>query len=246
MEEGFIGALLGAVGGIAPAMSRSSKESENKSIVPLIAAGRYDDVIAGANVGLQTGALTKEQYDQVKERADVLNGLRDQHRGLLSKLGNYVESVKGGVEAGAETLKTLRTIKDFSENLDKTPVDKSLSPYEQKLNKRAELGGIVSQALKTPVAQDAMSVLEDSLKENDKMGDTYRFVKNFNESMNSSVNAVMKQLPKGGLTKSKQRAALQLQADAYENLAVQYFSIQQIQENMQNTAGERASATMRI
>ena len=107
MEEGFIGALLGAVGGIAPAMSRSSKESENKSIVPLIAAGRYDDVIAGANVGLQTGALTKEQYDQVKERADVLNGLRDQHRGLLSKLGNYVESVKGGVEAGAETLKTL-------------------------------------------------------------------------------------------------------------------------------------------
>lgn len=79
LEEGLIGTILGAFGGFA-----NSRQKENKSIIPLIANGDYESVIAGAKLARQKDAISQEQYDGIVDRATKLNDLRNKNRKLFN------------------------------------------------------------------------------------------------------------------------------------------------------------------
>lgn len=86
LEEGTIGAILGAFGGFA-----NSRTKEDNSIIPYIASGEFDSLAAGAKMAAKQGAITQEQYDGVMERATTLNDLYKQSKALFNEAMMYTE-----------------------------------------------------------------------------------------------------------------------------------------------------------
>lgn len=109
LEEGAIGAIVGAFGGFV-----HSKTKEDSSIVPYIASGEYESLLAGMNAALQKGAITQEQYDGIKQRADDLKHIYDTDRNLFAQVAQY--SDKDQMEISEGLLKNLRDQDEYIQN----------------------------------------------------------------------------------------------------------------------------------
>ena len=109
LEEGAIGAIIGAFGGFV-----HSKTKEDSSIVPYIASGEYESLLAGMNAALQKGAITQEQYDGIKQRADALKNIYDTDRNLFAQVAQY--SDKDQMEISEGLLKNLRDQDEYIQN----------------------------------------------------------------------------------------------------------------------------------
>lgn len=101
LEEGAAGAIAGLFGGFV-----HSRVKEDRSIIPFIASGEYDSLVAGMNMALQKGAITKEQYDGLANRAETLNTIYNNNRDLFAKVASYDK--KDQMEISEGVLKQLR------------------------------------------------------------------------------------------------------------------------------------------
>lgn len=111
LEEGTIGAILGAFGGFA-----NSRTKEDNSIIPYIASGEFDSLAAGAKMAAKQGAITQEQYDGVMERATTLNDLYKQSKALFNEAMMYTEP-NDQVQVASSLLEKLRNQQDYIQNL---------------------------------------------------------------------------------------------------------------------------------
>ena len=103
LEEGTIGAILGAFGGFA-----NSRRKENESIIPFIANGDFETLKAGAALAKAKGAISQEQYDGIMERANALNELHNEN----SEVFNDIKSIAVGSEQLDATNKALQVLRD--------------------------------------------------------------------------------------------------------------------------------------
>lgn len=109
LEEGAIGAIIGAFGGFV-----HSRTKEDSSIIPYIASGEYESLLAGMNAALQKGAITQEQYDGVKQRADALKQIYDTDKNLFAQVTQYAD--KDQMEISEGLLKNLRNQDEYIQN----------------------------------------------------------------------------------------------------------------------------------
>lgn len=109
LEEGAIGAIVGAFGGFV-----HSRTKEDSSIIPYIASGEYESLLAGMNAALQKGAITQEQYDGVKQRADALKQIYDTDKNLFAQVTQYAD--KDQMEISEGLLKNLRNQDEYIQN----------------------------------------------------------------------------------------------------------------------------------
>ena len=112
LEEGAAGAILGAFGGFV-----QSRQKENRSIIPFIAAGEIEALTAGANVALSKGAITQEQYDGIMGRAKALSDLRSANNDLFARVIRYDDSRQQ--EISEKVLTALRDQEDFATDANK-------------------------------------------------------------------------------------------------------------------------------
>lgn len=109
LEEGAAGAIAGLLGGFV-----HSKVKEDRSIVPFIASGEYESLMAGMNMALTKGAITQQQYDGIKSRAEVLNTLYTDNKDLFARVASY--DPKNQMEISEAVLKQLRNQDDYIQN----------------------------------------------------------------------------------------------------------------------------------
>lgn len=84
LEEGAVGAIIGALGGVIHAHSK-----EDRSIIPFIAAKEFDSLNAGLNMAKAKGAISDTQYEEVKKRIDALTVLRKENDDLFSLAASF-------------------------------------------------------------------------------------------------------------------------------------------------------------
>lgn len=148
LEEGLIGTVLGAFGGFV-----NSRQKENKSIIPLIANGDYESVIAGAKLARQKDAISQEQYDGIVDRATKLNDLRNKNR----KLFNDAATSLSTAEQMAQTTQMLSVLRDQEEFAKKTDVLDEKEYYD-----------LVNRSRNIGVGLDGIKAFSTQLRSNGK------------------------------------------------------------------------------
>lgn len=148
LEEGLIGTVLGAFGGFV-----NSRQKENKSIVPLIANGDYESVIAGAKLARQKDAISQEQYDGIVDRATKLNDLRNKNR----KLFNDAATSLSTAEQMAQTTQMLSVLRDQEDFAKKTDVLDEKEYYD-----------LVTRSRNIGVGLDGIKAFSTQLRNNGK------------------------------------------------------------------------------
>lgn len=166
LEEGTIGAILGAFGGFANVRSK-----ENESILPFIASGEFDSLAAGAKLAAKTGAITQEQYDGVMNRATVLNDLFKENKGLFNEAMMYAKP-EDQVDVATGLLSTLRDQNDYigrTKSADKSTDDfasKDILDFSNQVNSAiaTEATGLrMVQAFEQQLRQNGMHDKADML-----------------------------------------------------------------------------------
>lgn len=106
VEEAGIGAIIGGIGGFV-----HSKTKEDTSIIPYIASGEYESLMAGLNLALSKGAISQEQYDGVKNRAEVLNTIYNDNKSLFAQVASQDKDKQ--MELSEIVMKQLRDQDDY-------------------------------------------------------------------------------------------------------------------------------------
>ena len=106
VEEAGIGAIIGGIGGFV-----HSRTKENTSIIPYIASGEYESLMAGLNLALSKGAISQEQYDGVKNRAEVLNTIYNDNKSLFAQVASQDKDKQ--MELSEIVMKQLRDQDDY-------------------------------------------------------------------------------------------------------------------------------------
>lgn len=106
VEEAGIGAIIGGIGGFV-----HSKTKEDTSIIPYIASGEYESLMAGLNLALSKGAISQEQYDGVKNRAEALNTIYNDNKSLFAQVASQDKDKQ--MELSEIVMKQLRDQDDY-------------------------------------------------------------------------------------------------------------------------------------
>ena len=106
VEEAGIGAIIGGIGGFV-----HSRTKENTSIIPYIASGEYESLMAGLNLALSKGAISQEQYDGVKNRAEALNTIYNDNKSLFAQVASQDKDKQ--MELSEIVMKQLRDQDDY-------------------------------------------------------------------------------------------------------------------------------------
>ena len=106
VEEAGIGAIIGVIGGFV-----HSRTKENTSIIPYIASGEYESLMAGLNLALSKGAISQEQYDGVKNRAEALNTIYNDNKSLFAQVASQDKDKQ--MELSEIVMKQLRDQDDY-------------------------------------------------------------------------------------------------------------------------------------
>lgn len=106
VEEAGIGAIIGGIGGFV-----HSRTKEDTSIIPYIASGEYESLMAGLNLALSKGAISQEQYDGVKNRAEVLNTIYNDNKSLFAQVASQDKDKQ--MELSEIVMKQLRDQDDY-------------------------------------------------------------------------------------------------------------------------------------
>ena len=106
VEEAGIGAIIGGIGGFV-----HSRTKEDTSIIPYIASGEYESLMAGLNLALSKGAISQEQYDGVKNRAEALNTIYNDNKSLFAQVASQDKDKQ--MELSEIVMKQLRDQDDY-------------------------------------------------------------------------------------------------------------------------------------
>lgn len=106
VEEAGIGAIIGGIGGFV-----QSRTKEDTSIIPYIASGEYESLMAGLNLALSKGAISQEQYDGVKNRAEALNTIYNDNKSLFAQVASQDKDKQ--MELSEIVMKQLRDQDDY-------------------------------------------------------------------------------------------------------------------------------------
>lgn len=131
LEEGAAGAIAGMLGGFV-----HSRTKEDRSIVPFIASGEYESLVAGMNMALQKGAITQEQYNGIKQRADMLEQLYQNNRDIFSQVAAYAP--KDQMEISEGVMQQLRDQDDYINNTN-NGLDDDYQQFVDLLNKSTRI-----------------------------------------------------------------------------------------------------------
>lgn len=197
LEEGTIGAILGAFGGFA-----NSRRKENESIIPFIANGDFETLKAGAALAKAKGAISQEQYNGIMERANALNELHNEN----SEVFNDIKAIAIGSEqldATNKALQVLRDQKDYAESKQDLSTGESLLSSDQKfrsildksLNITPSLAGVkafASQLRNNGKRQDADKLLKLAKQSEKQANDIIKTDKNSSVTAKLATN-VMRQ-----------------------------------------------------
>lgn len=125
VEEAGVGAIIGALGGFA-----HSKSKEDTSIIPYIASGEYESLMAGLNLALNKGAISQNQYDGIKARAEALNILYNDNKDLFAQVASQDKAKQ--MQLAESVMKQLRDQDDYIKNT-KNPIDDNYFKFAQLL-----------------------------------------------------------------------------------------------------------------
>lgn len=161
LEEGAIGAIVGALGGVV-----HSRSKEAESIAPYIAAGEFDALDAGLNMALKKGAINENQHAQIKTRIDGLRKLREVNSTLFAKVATA--SPERQIELSTRLLEQLDAQEAYA-NDSKLGVNDNYESFVKLLN-NASIEGIdtteqFASTLKAAGKNEEAYIIETSKKD---------------------------------------------------------------------------------
>lgn len=109
LEEGLAGAIGGMLGGIV-----HSRVKEDSSIIPFIASGEYETLQAGLNLAFSKGAISQQQYDGIRARAELLNNLYKDNRDVFAQVAQYDAANQMAIAEGV--MRSIRDQNDYVNN----------------------------------------------------------------------------------------------------------------------------------
>lgn len=141
LKSGFVGALVGAIGGLPEAYLGAKHHNSEEGILPHIVDGNSEKVKAVTNKLYDEGYITEPIKDAYIKRVDDLNELYTKNKSSFSNLDNY--SNKSDLKAEALHIINARfdfnsDIRDINKTIGEIKADNSLTDVEKQIRVQKE------------------------------------------------------------------------------------------------------------